>query len=547
VFVLRSVGTTRFIGRQPRPARRGRGRPIFPLRCRAIAAALIAVVGLAVHGIAAAITFTVSRFEVSGDNPIGASRTESILAPFTGDHDGLDRLELAARTLENAIRERGFTFYRVIVPPQAIRDGVIRLEVQEFVLGKVTVEGNEHFSEQNILRTLPGLEPGASPRAGSLARSLAVANLGPAKRARLRFGAGTEPGTVDARIDVRDRNPRRLYAWLNNTGNDATGDTRLGVGLQHANLFDRDHVVTATYTTSPEEPDRVDQYGLNYQVPLYRPAGILSLYGIHSDVDSGVVAEVFDIRGGGDILGIGYSQVLPKVGPWRQRLDVGIEDKVFDNDIRFDGEPIGVDVRSRPVSLNHRGEWESARSQGHVYGGAFVNTSGGDHNDAVSYAASRAGADEDWSLFRAGAQAEVTLGEWLLNTRIDGQYADEPLIPGEQLGAGGMNSVRGFEERELTADRGYRGSVVLWGPTILNRLRLGAFVDGARLERLNPQAGEFDDETIASTGLVLNWQHSRRLTMLFHWGHVFEGVDEPVEGTRDGDDKFHFNVMVQFL
>jgi len=58
---------------------------------------------------------------------------------------------------------------------------------------------------------------------------------------------------------------------------------------------------------------------------------------------------------------------------------------------------------------------------------------------------------------RVSGYASHTLeNEWLISGVIDGQYSDEPLIIGEQFGLGGVTSVRGFEERAVTGDRGFR-------------------------------------------------------------------------------------------
>ena len=43
----------------------------------------------------------------------------------------------------------------------------------------------------------------------------------------------------------------------------------------------------------------------------------------------------------------------------------------------------------------------------------------------------------------------------VLSARLDGQWSDEPLIPGEQFGIGGARSVRGYEEREASGDSGF--------------------------------------------------------------------------------------------
>ena len=119
-------------------------------------------------------SFTVSGYAVEGDNPLGEAQTQAALAPFVGQHVGIERLQQAATALETLLRENGYGFYRVVLPPQDI-GGVIRLQMFRFTVGTVEIKGNQFFSNDNILRSLPQLATGSSPNTNALARDLALA------------------------------------------------------------------------------------------------------------------------------------------------------------------------------------------------------------------------------------------------------------------------------------------------------------------------------------------------------------------------------------
>jgi hemolysin activation/secretion protein len=74
----------------------------------------------------------------------------------------IDRLQAAATTLETGLKDEGYGFLRVIIPPQDAR-GVITLRVLAFKLNAVNVSGNQHFDTANILASLPALQTGTSP------------------------------------------------------------------------------------------------------------------------------------------------------------------------------------------------------------------------------------------------------------------------------------------------------------------------------------------------------------------------------------------------
>jgi hemolysin activation/secretion protein len=138
-----------------------------------------------------------------------------------------------------------------------------------------------------------------------LSRQLLLANEHTAKDVELKIIAGAGPQEVDLVLEVDDRRPWTLFAGLDNTGTEETGELRATVGAQHSNLFERDHSLTATYTTAPEHLSAVKQYGVFYRVPFYRASGVLSAFAVRSDVDSGTVAGSFDVTGRGDFYGLG--------------------------------------------------------------------------------------------------------------------------------------------------------------------------------------------------------------------------------------------------
>lgn len=489
------------------------------------------------------ITLQVDGYEIEGFNPLSDSRTRSILRLFTGDLDGISTILEAATALEQAIQDEGYALVSVIVPEQPVSRRVIRLQTQGFVIANVETTGNEHFSDENIVRSAPSLARGGHPNLKPLQRSLSVANLHPFKRVTLNFiSRERDSREIDVNLAVQDRKPRQFFAWLNDTGSDDTGEYRLGLGYQHGNLFDRDHVGTVTFTTSPDQADDVRQFGLNYRVPLYRAGGYVDLLAFDSDIDTGRVAEVFDVAGRGRTYRAGYTQLLPKRGGYSHKAYAAVEDKLFDNDITFQSNDLVADVRSRPLVLGYEFKWQRERVTLVNDLSWRRNLPGGAFNDDADYDASRAGADQDWQAFAYSGSVQVTAGAWRVVGGVRAQIADEPLIAGEQLGIGGHSSVRGFEERELTGDKGYSVSLEVWTPPYKNFNFLG-FIDHGRIERQDSLPGELDGAGIASTGVGMRWRSPQsRWSLRADAAHVIDGPG-PAGATQDGDSRLHFTLV----
>ncbi|MBW1796894.1 MAG: ShlB/FhaC/HecB family hemolysin secretion/activation protein [Deltaproteobacteria bacterium] len=492
------------------------------------------------------VRFTVERFVIEGENPLSENKTQGVLAPFTGEHEGLSRIEKASKALEQALHDKGYQFHRVVVPPQRTADGVIMLRILIFPLDKITVKGNKHFSDENILASIPCLQPGQSPNTLKVARSLLIANEHPAKRVAVFIRESQETGHVNARVEARDMRPYQVFSSYANTGDRATGHTRLSLGFQHSNLFNRDHIMTLSFTTSPGHWSDVQQYGAFYRIPLYGIGAGISMFYSHSKADQGTVADFFDVSGKGDFAGISFDYALRPIGDYSHKVTIGLQDRLFENDTNFSGQPIGVDVRSRPVSLRYNGGLEKAKVSAGFSVEYTNNLVCGGDNDSDAYEATRADADPHWDAFRFGADLDYTLPKnWQLRSRFAGQVANEPLISGEQFGLGGAHSVRGFDEREISGDNGYQFNFEVWTPPIVHNVRLLAFFDTGRRNLDDPHPGQVAGESISSIGMGLRWYWKSYLSISLDAAHVLNGINGD-DVTKTGDDKVHFNVFVRF-
>ncbi len=527
------------------------------MACRTFAGARLTAVLLAMAAMAAmaavaqepvpVVRFTVDRFVVEGDNPLSEARTQAVLAPFTGEHAGVDGLLAAADTLEGAIQDAGVAFQRVVLPPQALHDGVVVLRVVAFKVSQVEVRGAQHHSEANVRRSVPALKEGETPEVAAIARHLAVANRRPWKTTTLTFRESErEAAGLDATLEVEDRRPWSLWSGLGNTGSAPTGPLRWSVGGHFGNLFDRDHSLNASFTTSPGHAGQVQQWAIGYGAPVYGVGGAFSGYYVRSDVDTGRVLDLFDVSGAGTFAGLLYTQELGRRGRLSHRLSVGVDDRHFDNEVILagTGTDIARDVRSRPASLHYAAEYTSD-DWGLDFRLHYARNleSGGDNDDSA-YGASRAGAEAGWDALRGGAAFSWSLpARWAARALFDGQYANEALTPGEQFGAGGASSVRGFSEREISGDDGLRASFELWPPAVSNtgpRFLIFADLGRVRFESAPAPGGQRTD-TIASIGTGLRWGWKEHLSLQLDVGAIVEGTD-----TREHGARGHLNVLVQY-
>ena len=493
----------------------------------------------------APIDFPVEHVRVAGDNPLSDSQTGQLLARFLRRRHTLASLRSVAKTLETHLHEQGYTFYTVIVPPQTLGpDATLQLEVKALTLAEIQVEGNQHFSSDNILASLPHLRLHQTPDNDRLAADIKYANQHPHKQVNVIFHPLAHSENPGARVSVKDRSPHEFLWMMNTRGSAQTGDFRMMGAWQYSNLWGLDHIINVNYTLSPDHFDEVRQYGASYQLPVYRLKGWLSGYYARSDVDTGTVGGLFDISGSGEMAGVHYRQFLPHWRGYEHWLNAGFDDKLFNNDVIYGQvQNIGADVRSRPFSLTYQAQFSQDGLRAGWDVGWVGNLGGGDYNDRSAYTATRQGARPDWNAVRFGAFWDVGLPlDFSWHNTVSGQYSSDLLIPAEQMGLGGLTTVRGYREREVGGDSGHLFKTEFWTPELLPGLHVLAFYDQGHAELQRTLPGEKSAQWLRSTGMGARWHWQQNLSLSVDLAHAFDRSPQ----TRAGHGRVHAQVMYRF-
>jgi hemolysin activation/secretion protein len=497
-----------------------------------------------------AIRFEIARFEVKGNTLLPQAQIDTLLAGFSGKQRDFGDVQRALEALEAAYHQRGFNVVTIELPEQELNGGVVVLRVVETKIGRVSVKNNQYFDEANIRRSLPALQEGQSPNLKAVSANLKQGNDNPAKQVTMKLQSGEKDNEVDAVLEVKDESPWKVMANADNTGTEATGKTHLGVILQNANLFGRDHLASLQYTTSAEEPGRVKVYGAGYHIPLYGNGDSLDFFASYSNVDSGTIsAGAFDlaVSGKGAVYGARYNQTLDKRGDIDHKLTYGVDVKAFKNSVQLQGTELGNNVTVHPVSISY--QVSSPIKQGDIGGQITLlrNISGGSNGGENSFTLARTGAKADYTILRFGGSVTRALAnEWQLRAIVNGQYTSDALIPGEQFGAGGASSVRGFLEREISNDSGVGVNLEAYTPNLCSRAgwncRLLGFYDSAYIRRNKALPAELDSTSIASAGVGARFVLSTYVNLQLDYGHVTKAGAT----TRSGANRLHVRLGLAY-
>jgi len=495
--------------------------------------------------------FDIDHFDVHGNTLLSAQSIDRLTQPFAGKQRDFADIMLAQEALEAAYHARGHQLIRVDLPEQELDKGVVVLNVVQTRIGHVTVEGNRHFDTPNIRKALPALREGETPDVAAVSKSLKLANENPAKKVVLKMQGGAQDDTVDATLSVADERIWTTSINLDNTGSVSTGRSHAGILLQNANLFGLDHVLSLQYTTSLEKPSKVSVYGFGYHIPLYALGDSIDFFGAYSDVNSGTVsAGIFNIAvsGKGSVMGTRYNHNLVTAGNYASKIVYGLDYKAYQNSMQLLGTELGNDVTVHPLSLAYQGTWTLAAGDAGFSATLLHNIPGGSRGDQQHFTAARTGATDDYTLLRVSASVTEALpDDWLVRAIVNGQYTRDALIPGEQFGAGGASTVRGFEEREVSNDSGAIANLEMYSPPLckgsLWQCRVLAFYDTAYVSRNHPLPAEIRSASISSTGIGVRAQWRKDVDLQVDYGHVLHAE---ATHTQTGDNRLHVRLSLSF-
>ncbi len=499
--------------------------------------------------------FTITAYSFEGATLLSPDQLRAAVAGLTGEARSFADIEEAIQQVKDAYEAAGITAVEVLVPEQALDSGTVRLEVTEFKIVGIDIQGAAQRSEDNIRRAVPSVREGITPVDTVISRELRLANENPGRQMQTTFSPDAE-GRLTAVMRVADRENLAGAVTLENTGNADSGQWRVGALLQHMNLLDHDVVGTLQLQTSPGHVSDVQIAVLNLRAPVYSAGLLLEATLLHSSVDSGLVQNTGSpdllLSSSGTTFGLRATRLLPRWDRWEPRISLGYDNKKVTSNVKLQPDaPSEVpEIVLRPVTLSYSGSWRDDSYS--VFGalGVSRNLPGGGRSAASVFAEPglRAGANPRYTIWRPALSASLPWRGGSLEAQWSAQFTPDALVSAEQFGVGGEGSVRGFNGRVAAGDKGHRVSLEFqsapqpwaqaWGLTGGWQV----FTEAGRVERNHPQPGEVVRTTLAAVGGGLRMSSAQGLSLRLDLGVVAKGAGL----ARQGDHYGHFSLSQSF-
>ncbi len=363
------------------------------------------------------------------------------------------QLEELAREVQGAVRDQGLFLAVAYLPAQRLVDGVAQIRVLPGRLGDIVVEGGDPGPVTGTFSPLLG-QPVTMSEISSRLQAL---NALPGFSAQASFGPGAQVGETRLRLDVLEQRAWQAALDVDNHGDDATGEQRLGLSgawLNPRGVGDR-LSAGALVAVNPANQD----YGyVEYDMPLTGAYRLSARFGNNDFSQDGAAALDGD--------GV-FTDLLVRRGFWYTReralsLVLGASRHALDWDA-------GISQRVTMASFGMVGHrvWDAPRVAADIAGNLTVGRIGGDRF---------LGQDDDFWLLELDGHAWMPVslpyleGEQKLSLRVAGQWSDSLLPATRRFALGGAERARAFDRSAFLGDRGLLLGVDVRVPVTLGEL-----------------------------------------------------------------------------
>ncbi len=441
----------------------------------------------------------------------------------------LQRLE---RQLILYYRGQGHPVVLVQIPDQDVTNGVVQVVIHESRLGEIRTTGESYFSS-GLIKSYFRLKPNEPIDAFQLQNDLAWFNQSPFHHTEAVYAPGTQEWTTDLELMTTDRIPIRVYGGGDNTGVTDIGRARFFAGFDWGNVFGLNHILTFQGTTSADRK-QFRAVTFDYKAPFpWKQA--LRLYGGYSRAEPNVPVRL-TASGYSEQLSLRYELPFkPLYLGYQQGIVVGADYKKMNNTFEFStGESIVSFGRPLQISqfvTAYTVGWEMGRhwidmevwlywSPGRIFKyqspGAYINE--------------RPHAKSKYLYEKIGFTWRYRFpSNCVISTQVRGQVANRNLVPSEQYGIGGYDTVRGYEERQFNADLAFIGNFEFKAPPFSpfslcglrkldDQLTLLAFLDYGVGGSVQNVAGAVNHQYMIGIGPGLRYIMGRYLSARVDWG-----------------------------
>lgn len=453
--------------------------------------------------VATADAVLVGAVQIDGLELLSPTRFASVVDQFIGqelDSAGLERL---ARAIADRARADGYVFASAMVPPQSIRMGVVRVQVNEGRVDEVKINGPHNHRVTRLLQSLAG----RAVRGEEVERILlSAADLPGVTVGQSRFERVGGRGILH--VDVAVDTARGKFE-VDNSGSRGIGRERARLTLELSDILGEGDSLSVTAVATPLNPNELAFVSTQYERKIGDrglTASITAAAGkTHPDPDIAVI----ETKAHSHYLAGQVS--YPIIRSTKANVSVAAEVAY----LSVAQDLIGIATTRDDIVTLTVSAWGNMRlTSGQLAAGVSVSqgldlfgaTKPGDFLTSRFDASGQFSKFSGWAFWRTNLDRQTTLKVSLVS-----QLSTAPLLAAQEIGVGGSSFGRAYDFSQRFGDEGVIGAIELrrkYEGLIpgLDWVQAYGFVDGGYVTN---KAGGFGGGSLFSAGSGLRFGKGR--------------------------------------
>jgi len=480
--------------------------------------------------------FMISEYRIHGAHALTTLEIEAAVYPFLGPLRTQEDVQAACAALEKAYHDKGFGAATVQYAPRVERGGVVELQVSEGTVERLRVKGAKYFSPNAIKEAAPSLAEGNVINFDDVSKDIVSLNQVQDRTVTPVLQPGSEPGTYDIDLNVKDSSPTHASMELNDYRSPNTTPLRITASASDGNLWQASNGVGVSIELAPVRPKDAEVFTGYYLARFPGIDGFSAMLQATKQDSNISTLGGSTVAGPGETYELRLNWALPNGKDWSSGKDwenfshslyVAFDYKHFQQTINTTPGAAGsqagtivTPITYYPVTLGYSAFLKGLtdkESTTNANLGVTLNFRGMGSGPAV-FDLNRYGADGGFIYLRGSVDHTANLpGGFQVYGRVQGQVSNQPLVSSEEFSGGGEQSVRGYLESEEVGDEGAFATLELRSPPIgglmgknLHDWRVYLFGDTGELTLIDPlpeQKARFDLTSIGFGSRLLLGDH----------------------------------------
>lgn len=367
---------------------------------------------------------------------------QAITKDYVGREVSVKDLYKAVERINALYQQKGYVTCRAFLMQQSIENGVVKITLIEGKTGDVEIQNNNWTKDNYIKKRIP-LNKNEVANINELNKDLLRFNATNDVQLRIVMQAGKEPVTTDYAIVAYEPKQYNWNIFMDNSGNENNGELREGVFFTAKSVSgNRDSLtignvnskgskaVSSSYTRS------LGHSGTKISL-IYNTNSVKTTKGAFKDM----------VKGHSNAIGLSVTQPWITTEKTRSEAVLELNHQKSITSLKELGEPYVKDTM-KDVFLgfamtNYGNSHVFYQKHGFMYGKV-------DHDGLNDKG------EDNYFLFKSNSfyQKAYVPGQ-SISARIEGQWsARQNVASARQFYFGGMNTVRGYKESYMGADKG---------------------------------------------------------------------------------------------